>query len=325
MATNDATSSLGVRALDADELPAWLELDATPLDDPLAVRLRDAWADGRGGPDRTFLLERGGEAVGRVAYIAEPAASSRLDFLEASVVGLWLPWADADADPDVTTLGARLVRDSIAALPASIAAVDAYANPVLAPYADERRAVFEAAGMPLFQEKLGFEWRADAPPTTPPQRRLTFRAGTEVGDDILTGVMDRTTQATLDRQDRYYAALVPPDAWGREMLAYRTEDDEPDWLVAFDPAGQPVGHALLGEFDEGRGTISHIGVVPEARGRGYVHELLAEINDHARRRGFGAVLSDCDTLNPPMHAAMERAGHHAANTAWHVWHYRVER
>jgi len=24
-------------------------------------------------------------------------------------------------------------------------------------------------------------------------------------------------------------------------------------------------------------------------------------------------------------AAMERAGHHAANTAWHVWHYRVDR
>ena len=48
-------------------------------------------------------------------------------------------------------------------------------------------------------------------------------------------------------------------------------------------------------------------------------------NDHARRRGFGAVLSDCDTLNPPMHAAMERAGRHAANAAWHVWHYRVER
>ena len=206
--------------------------------------------------------------MGRVAYIAEPAASSRLDFLEASVVGLWLPWGDADADPDVTTLGARLVRDSIAALPASIAAVDAYANPVLAQYAAERRAAFEGAGMPLFQEKLGFEWRADAPPTTPPQRRLTFRPSTEVGDDVLTGVMDRTTQGTLDRQDRYYAALVPPVRGGARCWRTGPTDDEPDWLVAFDPAGQPVGHALLGEFDEGaRHDLAHRGRPRGARPR----------------------------------------------------------
>jgi ribosomal protein S18 acetylase RimI-like enzyme len=216
-------------------------------------------------------------------------------------------------------------RESIAALPPSIDAVDAYANPVLTPHADQRRAVFEAAGMPLLQEKLGFEWRADGPPAARPPRRLTFRAAAEVGDDVLTAVMDRTTQGTLDRQDRYYAALVGPGRWGAEMLAFRAEEDEPDWLVAFDAAGATVGHVLLGEFDEGRGTISHIGVVPEARGRGHVHELLAEITDHARRRGFRAVISDCDTLNLPMHAAMERAGHHASNTAWHVWHYRVER
>ena len=317
-----ATHDLRVRAIDADELRAWLELVGAPPDEALAARLQDAWAGGDGGPDQTFLLERAGHAIARVAYIASPAASSRPDFLEASTVGLWLPWAD----PDATTLGARLVRDAIAALPPSIDAVDGYANPVITPDADERRAVFEGAGMSLFQEKVGFEWRADAPPAAAPsERRLTFHPATEAGDDVLIDVMDRTTQGTLDRQDRYYAALVGPGHWGPEMLAYRAPEDEPDWLVAFDPAGVPVGHVLLGEFDEGRGTISHIGVVPEARGRGYVHELLAVLNDHARRRGFAAVISDCDTLNPPMHAAMERAGHHAANTAWHVWHYRVER
>jgi len=317
-----ATSELRVRAIDDDELPAWLDLAGSPRDDALGARVRDAWATGDGGPDRTFLLERDRHAIARVAYITAPAASSREDFLEASTVGLWLPWADADA----TALGARLIRDAIAALPRSIDAVDAYANPVNTPHAHQRRAVFEAAGMPLFQEKVGFEWRADVPPAAPPpERRLTFRPATEVGDDVLTDVMDRTTEGTLDRQDRYYAALVGPGRWGPEMLAYRAPVDEPDWLVAFDPAGEPVGHVLLGDYDQGRGTISHIGVVPEARGRGYVHELLAELNDHARRRGFAGVISDCDTLNPPMHAAMERAGHHAANTPWHVWHYRVER
>jgi GNAT superfamily N-acetyltransferase len=316
-----ATTDLRVRAIDAAELHAWLALPGTPPDEALAERLRDAWADGRGGPDRTFLFERDGVPVARVSYIAEPAASSRPDFLEASTVGLWLPWSD----DDVAAVGGRLIRDAITALPPAIDAVDAYANPVLAPYADQRRAVFEAADMRLFQEKIGFEWRIDAAPAPPPERRLTFRPAAEAGDDVLIAVMDRTTEGTLDRQDRYYAALVPPGGWGREMLGYRTEEDASDWLVAFGPAGEPVGHALLSVFDEGRGTIAHIGVVPEMRGRGYIHELLAELNDGARRRGFGTVVSDCDTLNSPMHAAMERAGHHAANTQWHVWHYRAER
>jgi GNAT superfamily N-acetyltransferase len=317
---SNPTTDVRVRAIADDELPGWLALAGAPPDEALATRLRDAWATGDGGPQCTFVLERDGSRIARVAYVTQPAATSREDFLEASTVGLWLPWDDADA----TAIGARLIGDAIAALPSSVDAVDAYANPVLAAHADERRAIFEAAGMALFQEKIGFEWRADAPPTTPPEHRLTFRPAADVGDDVLTAVMDRTTVGTLDRQDRYYAALVPPGTWGREMLGYRTDEDAPDWLVGFDAAGAPVGHALLSRFDE-RGTIAHIGVVPEARGRGYIHELLGAINDHARRRGFAAVLSDCDTLNPPMHAAMERAGHRAANTTWHVWHYRVDR
>jgi ribosomal protein S18 acetylase RimI-like enzyme len=86
-----------------------------------------------------------------------------------------------------------------------------------------------------------------------------------------------------------------------------------------------AGYVALGTFDDpARGTIIHIGVVPEQRGRGYVDELLRACNDAALRRNFDLVLSDVDVENRPMQAAMERAAHHAAATPWHVHHYRLE-
>jgi RimJ/RimL family protein N-acetyltransferase len=206
-----------------------------------------------------------------------------------------------------------------------VIALDAYANPEYMVGSAVRRAVFEAAGLPLFQEKEGFLWTPDDSPPPPNERRLTFRPITETGREVYARSMSRCTEGTLDRQDRYYAGLVGRDGWGPEMLGYLTDEDASSWLLAFDPADEIVGYVALGAFDEaGRGTIMHVGVLPEHRGHGYIDELLAACNEAALRRGFDRVLSDVDVLNEPMMAAMERAGHHAAATPWHVHHYRLE-
>jgi RimJ/RimL family protein N-acetyltransferase len=179
--------------------------------------------------------------------------------------------------------------------------------------------------MPLFQEKEGFLWQAGEP-ERPLERapRLQFRSAEVLGGEPFARVMARAVVGTLDRQDRYYRELVGPDAWGREMLGYLS-DDASSWLLALESDGTEVGYVLIGSFDEpGRATIVHIGVVPEARGRGYVDELLQAGNEAARRRGFDRILSDVDVENPPMLAAMERSGHSAAATTWHVWHHRLE-
>jgi RimJ/RimL family protein N-acetyltransferase len=188
-----------------------------------------------------------------------------------------------------------------------------------------RRAIFEAARMPLFQEKQGFTWTPAGSPIVDAAPRLTFRDVTETGTDLYARTMSRCPAGTLDRQDRYYAGLVGLDGWGPEMIAFLADEDAPSWLLGFDVAGEVAGYVALGTFDDpARGTIIHIGVVPEQRGRGYVDELLRACNDAALRRNFDLVLSDVDVENRPMQAAMERAGHHAAATPWHVHHYRLE-
>jgi ribosomal protein S18 acetylase RimI-like enzyme len=315
------SASIQVRAIRAGELDGWLALEP---DDALAERIRNAWASGSGGPERTFLVERDGAPAGRVAYTAAPLATVLPDVDEATVVGLWLPWTD----PQVDELGRRLLSESIATLRPPVRFVDAYANPALTPDWVERRRIFDAAGLPLFQEKIGFRWSANGPPGLPLDgpRRVVFRSLPELGREPFARLIGRAaTDGTLDRQDRHYAALCGLEGWSHEMLTYATPDEEDDWLAAFDASGSPVGFVALGTFDPpDTGTIIHIGVLPEARGRGYVHELFAELDVRARGRGFQAMLSDVDVLNHPMRAAMERAGHRADATDWHVWHYRVE-
>jgi GNAT superfamily N-acetyltransferase len=312
-----------IRSIAPDELEPWLTLYGTlPPDERLARRIRAAWADGSGGPTVTLLAERDGHSVGRLAYVSSPAATALPGVLEALILGLWLPWDATDA----VEIGRRLIVETLGTLPDGVLAVDGWANPEHMPGADVRRAVFDAAGMPLFQEKEGFLWQAGEPDHPSEQApRLHFQSAEELGEEPFARVMARAVVGTLDRQDRYYRDLVGPDAWGREMLGYLS-DDASSWLLALESDGTEVGYVLIGSFDEpGRATIAHIGVVPEARGRGYVDELLQAGNAAARRRGFDRILSDVDVDNPPMLAAMERNGHSHTATTWHVWHHRLER
>jgi ribosomal protein S18 acetylase RimI-like enzyme len=309
-------------AIRSDQLDAWI---AVARDDPanerMSNRVRAAWADGSGGPELTFLAEdEGGARLGRLAFTHGAVAESLPDLHEALAIGLWLNWDDAGA----IEVGRRLIVDHLSALPANVIALDGYSNPEYMVGAAGRRAVFDAAGMPLFQEKEGFLWTpASSPP--PGEPRLRFASIGDVGREQFAATMSRCTDGTLDRQDRYYAALTGRDGWGREMLGFLTDEDAPTWLLAFDDDDAIAGYVALGTFDEiGRGTIMHIGVVPERRGRGYVNDLLAACNDAALRRGFDRVLSDVDVLNGPMQVALERAGHHRAATPWHVHHYRLE-
>ncbi len=310
-----------VRSIEPAELDAWFSLSAgDPGDARLRQRLEAAWTAGEGSSSSTFVAERDGELVGRVAYIVDEAASGP-DSSEVFLFAMWLPWQA----PEAVAIGRRLVLETIQRLPGTVRALNGYANPEYMIGAHVRRATFEAAGMPLFQEKEGFLWTPASRDPEVPGPVVTFRSLPDVGPDAFVEPFARALDGSLDRHDCHQARLMGHDDWARDMLTMLRDEDTADWLLAFDQSGAVAGYVLLGEFGEpNRGTILHIGVMPEARGHGVVTELLRAANDAARRRGFARVLSDVDVQNSPMLAAMERAGHRAANTNWHVWHHRLE-
>src|SRR6476659_8072386 len=107
------------------------------------------------------------------------------------------------------------------------------------------------------------------------------------------------------------------------MMQYLQEEEEESWLVASEPAGDPVGMVAVSSVDPGVATLTFIGVLPEHRGHGYGHDLLQAATSAAHRRSFEEMLFDVDTLNQPMIDTMRKAGHLDAVRPWHIWHYRA--
>lgn len=312
MTGNTATT---VRSIEPDEIETWGRLGGDDIVDT-AQSMVDM---GSSGPDRWLVAERDGHAVGRLGVFAEDAGCG-LGLLEHHLFGIWL----GDGPPEsIRDTGRALARAAVATLPPGRQTIDLRSNLERHRDIEARRALLASLGGRPFQEKVGFLWEGDGGPL-PGDDRLRFDDLGSVGPTAYGSLMGRCQAGTLDRNDRYYLGLCGPVGWGAQMLDYLVPGHEPSWLLARDPEGREVGFVAVGPFDdEGTGTIVHIGVLPEARGHGYVNDLLTAANRAARERGYTRMLSDVDTENAPMRAAMERAGHRRDRREWHVWHDRL--
>ncbi len=305
---------ISVRPVASDEL-AWLT--ALDPDAPeFEAQLRAIWDDGAGRPDWTLVAEDEGRPLARGALWIEPLGCG-LSTVEGRIAGLWLDWrAPAHGE------AAAALLDAIAELARPVTPfIERRLNPEVHARVADWRSVLEAARFGVFHEKEGFVWTDAGQPLTEPAR-VRFRPLSEVGRDAFATAMASGIRGTLDRNDRFYVDACGVDGWGREMVGFLEPGDEGSWLLAYEPDGTLAGYVAVGSFEPGVATIVHVGVVPERRGRGYSDDLLAAANLAARRRGDRSILSDVDTENEPMLAAMQRNGHHRGVRPWHVWAYR---
>ncbi len=303
-----------IRAVDERELDAFAALD--PSTPTMAATIRELWADGSGRPAWTLLAEDRGLPVGRAALFTEELGCG-LPIREGRLAGLWVLPEAASAEAAARGLLDRATQLAAGQTPF----IERRLNPEVHRDIGFWRSALGDAGFSLFQEKRGFVW-TDAGQVLPAPGRLTFRPLSEIGADAHAAAMAATIPGTLDRNDRFYLETCGPEAWGREMVGALEAGDEDAWQVAREPDGTLAGYVAVGAFDEGVGTIAHVGVVPDRRGRGYVNELLLAANRASRDRGYRSVLSDVDVDNAPMLAAMERNDHRPGVRPWHVWAYR---
>lgn len=312
----DATVNgvLAVRAIGEDELDWFVGLD--PNAPGLRETISEAWADGSGRPEWTIVVERAGRPIGRAALVTEPMGCE-LPIREGRLAGLWLDRTAADH----RVAGIELL-DAAAGLARGVTPfIERRFNPEVHRDIEDWRHLLGAAGFVLFQEKEGFVWTDDGA-ALPEPGSLVFRSVADVGSGAYAAAMAAAISGTLDRNDRFYLEACGSAGWGRQMVEFLQPGDEPAWLLAYEPDGTLAGYVAVGAFEGDLGTIAHIGVVPERRGRGYVDQLLLAAAAAARARGYRRMLSDVDTLNAPMLAAMERNGHERGVRPWHVWAYR---
>jgi ribosomal protein S18 acetylase RimI-like enzyme len=264
-----------------------------------------------------YGLFRGSEKVGQVDVLIEATVPNdawlgTLPAAEMFLAGLELPWEE-----DWLAAGSDLLRGAIAELPSSTPAfLQANTNLELHEHPWRRVHLFEALGFDLFQEKHGYLWvdRGEPLQVTIPTRTLE-----EIGDDAYGSIFSSIPALGLDRNDNYYYAGTGPENWARVMMTMASPEDRSSYFIGYE-ADDPVGMVGLSAFDEeGTGTISYIGVVPEHRGRGFGRRLLTAATAAARQRGFRQILSDVDVLNRPMRAAMVACGHQPDLRLWHRW------
>jgi ribosomal protein S18 acetylase RimI-like enzyme len=289
----------------------------TPADFDEYEGFRDVLEEGSTRPEWSFIAESDGEVLARAGFLSqEPPADAPV---EIYLFGLWVEWDK----PLAVSAAVQMLKTALPVVASVGAPVDARTNPAVHPDYEQRRALFDAAGMGIFQEKQGHYWQAGATAMPLPSSRLSFRAYAELPRHEFLATLSLGPAGTLDRNDRYYYELTGPVGWAKVMEGFLGPGDEATWKVGYDASGTPIGYVMLSAFDEDEtGTIAHIGVVPDQRGNGYVNDLLAETTADATRRGFTSILSDTDVLNAPMIAAFERAGHREGVRPWHVWHYR---
>ena len=303
-----------VRPIAAGELDWFASLD--PTAPTLREQLETLWAEGAARPDWSLVAEDAGRPVGRLALVTEPLGCG-LTTREGRLAGMWLDW-----QAPTHRRAARDLLDAVAEIARPVTPfIEHRLNPELHRGIPAWRSVLEDAGFGLFHEKEGFVWTDDGA-DLPLPGRLAFTSLDEAGADAYAAAMGAAIRGTLDRNDRFYLDFCGPDGWGREMVAALEPGDEAAWLLAHEADGTLAGYVAVGGFEERVGTIVHSGVVPERRGRGYVDELLRAANRAARERGYRSMLSDVDTDNGPMLAAMERNGHRSGVRPWHVWAYR---
>ncbi len=162
--------------------------------------------------------------------------------------------------------------------------------------------------------------------------RLIFRSFDQVGYEVFSDTVAKAHQQTLDRNEQNaLKELENKQGSFAEWLKTEFEeasvyfDYEPDWWqVAYNKAGQIVGYIQPVVFKDNtqenlrEGTLYYMGVVLEARGNGYVNDLLAQSIATLQTVGVWRIYCDTDSENYPMIRAFEKA-HFEEDGIYYIW------
>jgi RimJ/RimL family protein N-acetyltransferase len=267
--------------------------------------LRALWRDGLSDPAKCFFAVRADTPIGLAAYWAFPETPH-----EMFLTTLELPWRDHPG-----SVGRTLLVESTSVLKAGGAASIECKLYDSETFLDQRRAVLSAGAFEMVQEKIRFEAFPSSPRVS---IRLAFRSRQEVGDDAFRDAIRRVTVGTLDSKDQASVETIGPEAAASEYfdLLRSIDDDGTRWKLAFDARGRLVGLIVAHHLSKDLGAINYIGVVPEARGRGYVDDLLAEGMCILGSLGLDKVLAEIDARNHPLARALARAGYQQLQRLW---------
>ncbi|HZB49370.1 MAG TPA: hypothetical protein VE547_09775 [Mycobacteriales bacterium] len=292
-------SALSVRPIGPDEVELFLSFTDASV---LGLRPpRQLYLDGLGRsyrPEWSWVALRDGRVVARVAFIGPPDAD-RPEVMGSLEIG---------TGPDRVAVGTELVRTAYARVGGrpgwiQFVPVDWRDRPDCRAVVEDRTTVARAAGLTLSSERV--QVLRDAGGELPAgSGRLDFRPPPD--RDALLDVVARTYAGTRDAEIRRTVARDGAPAAARRRASGFGSSPEL-WRLAYDAGGACVGVVVPDRGGPWPPDIAYVGVLPEHRGRGHVHDLLAE---GTRLLGVGTgITGAADAANTAMVAAFARAGY----------------
>ncbi|QTE28141.1 GNAT family N-acetyltransferase [Pengzhenrongella sicca] len=251
----------------------------------------------------SWLAERGGRAVGRALWWGQTTAD-RPATLDCLLV------AAAEDHPE--DVGAAMIRAGLAAFgpgPALEFKVDVEpdraGDPATSAAARWRERAAHAGGFTRTTKRLSFTRTGTLPPPERPEG-LRFVPGS---DTEFRARFAAVAAGSLDAHTLDMVAAQGVDALADDDLAFYLSlpGSRDRWQIATALDGSVVGFIIATRtaYDA---SISYLGVLPEHRGRGHVHDLLAQMVRLHHDDGQPRIVGTTDAANGPMRTAFERAG-----------------
>lgn len=298
-----------VRALSASEAARALDCTVSePIDWVGPDQLEDGLKTGHYRPEWIWVAEDGGQFLARAVWWGLPDGAHPLA-LDCLYVHESVGDRQALAAELITSAHRRFRSQGMTRLPEFHLFSRNDAPPARSAAAlDWRIGAAAAAGLTDVLRRLRYEWTADRTPPAAPER-LVFRP--EPDDEVFLGVFREVAEGSLDTTTRRAVAEHGVEKAARDDLeGYRGMPGDRDWWrLAHTPDGTLAGFLVPSRNDQSF-VVGYLGVVPSLRGRGYVHELLAETTRILLDAGARRITADTDLVNRPMAAAFDRAGYH---------------
>lgn len=166
--------------------------------------------------------------------------------------------------------------------------------------------VLTSAGFTHLADLLYLSCEAERFPVQPPTNgELQFVVYDDTQEQRLIDVVERTYEGTLDcRGLNGLRRMKDVIAGYRETGTFSPEN----WLLAAS-GGRDVGVVLLANHPQARHwELMYMGLVPEARGQGWGHQIARQAQWLARCAGVARIVLAVDIVNRPALAMYERAG-----------------
>lgn len=269
--------------------------------DQLEMYLGTLWNERTSRPEWCFLATEAEQIVGRLVYWSPSPQVSPTD----------IDFFDIDWTHEAYVyIGTTLLQQSLMYLKTlGVQQIKYQLNDPnhLQPVTQQRLHVLETFGFGL--RRKGYRWETSNMETrSTVHHELSYHVVSQDEEDSFLEIMKRTLAHSLDRGIQQDLTQLGLDGAAKK----RQEGSKnlrrfPDgWQVVSLSDGVPVGVVMVAHNDGGP-IIDYLGVLPEQRGHGYIHDLLAHGTNILLQHGAKCIRSDCDVNNEPMIHAFQRA------------------